>query len=99
MPHPLTARLLNVLGPCRILHVGTGRTELLTDLLLAGCDAYAIWVDDGSGKTAPHPRCLQLGEIEGMAGSFDALVIEAGARRGLLDAPLALLSFTGLATH
>lgn len=99
MRHPYTARLLNVLGPCRILHVGNGRTDFLADLLLAGCDAYAVWLDDGSGARPPHSRCRQLGEIQDMAGSFDALVIEARPGTELLTALLQLLPYTGMPQH
>ncbi|HWT98414.1 MAG TPA: methyltransferase domain-containing protein [Terriglobales bacterium] len=99
MPHPLTARLLNVLGPCRILLVGGGKTELLTDLLLAGCDAYGVWVDDGTGKAPPHPRCLQLAEVEEMAGRFDTLVVEARPGTELLPALMQLLSYTSMPQH
>jgi SAM-dependent methyltransferase len=102
MPHPLSARLLTVFGPCRVLHVGGGDAHLLGDLLLAGCDAYGVRIGgeapaNDDGMTAAHPRCLPLSAIATMAGTFDALVIEARPGAELLIALPQLLHYTGAA--
>jgi SAM-dependent methyltransferase len=51
MSKHIAARLLQVCGPCRVLHAGAHGPALLEDLLLAGCDAYAF----GSAMLS-HPR-------------------------------------------
>ena len=99
MPHPLTTRLLNVLGPCRLLQVSGGDTQLLADLLLAGCDAYGIRHADETVKRRLHPRRLPLPDIAAMAGTFDALVIEAKPGTELLIALTQLLDYTGQVRH
>ena len=95
MPHPLTARLLNVLGPTRMLLTGGGNTQLLTDLLLAGCDAYTAWAGDEAGGPAPHARCLQLADVQAMSGTFDTLVVEAKPGTDTLAALMQLFPYIG----
>jgi SAM-dependent methyltransferase len=71
MSKHIVARLLEVCGPCRVLHAGAQGTALLEDLLLAGCDAYAV------GPTVhPHPRWI---------GSSDALPEGAPLKVVLVD--------------
>jgi SAM-dependent methyltransferase len=90
----LTSRLLTVLGPSRLLLVGAD-DFLLTDLLLAGCDAYAAHGKRESAGGAAHPRCLPLAEITKLAGSFETLIVNAKTGTELLVALLQLLQYTG----
>lgn len=53
MSKHIVSRLLQVCGPCRILHTGAENDNLLRDLLLAGCDGYAF-----GPSLRPHPRWL-----------------------------------------
>lgn len=72
MSHPLSARLVAVFGPCRILLAGSPEAVILTDLLLAGCDAWAL------GLGEEHPRAL--GENSQIpAEPFDVIVVQADA--------------------
>lgn len=51
MSKHIVARLLQVCGPCRVLHAGAHDPALLEELLLAGCDAYAF-----GPAMLSHPR-------------------------------------------
>ncbi len=53
MSKHIVSRLLQVCGPCRMLHAGAENDALLRDFLLAGCDAYAF-----GPSMRPHPRWL-----------------------------------------
>jgi 2-polyprenyl-3-methyl-5-hydroxy-6-metoxy-1,4-benzoquinol methylase len=66
MSKHIVARVLQVCGPCRILHAGAKGIDLLQDLLLAGCDAYAA-----GSLEVHHPR-----QIETSSKPFDAVLVE-----------------------
>lgn len=87
--------LVGLLGPCRILHLGAGNTGLLTELLLAGCDAWAT----GVGLVGGHSRVVSAGE----GGRFDAVVAEvppdAVAEAWLAEALGGVAALERLAVH
>jgi SAM-dependent methyltransferase len=61
-------RVLEVCGPCRILHASAPDAALLQDLLLAGCDAYAF-----SPSKQPQPRWIS----DALPGApFGAILVE-----------------------
>lgn len=60
-------RLLGIVGPSRMLHLGASDPALLAELLLAGCDAWA----DGPG-VGDHPRGLRIDT----GGAFDLILAE-----------------------
>jgi len=95
MPHTLSTALLNVYGPCRLLLVGSQGQEVLTDLLLAGCDAWSVQ-SDGADQTAAHPRSLALNDIQALQGSFDTVLVQARADANLLVALMQLFQYTGM---
>jgi len=71
MSKHIVARLLEVCGPCRLLHAGAQGAALLEDLLLAGCDAYA------SGPSMhPHPRWIDGLDALPSSVPFRAILVD-----------------------
>jgi SAM-dependent methyltransferase len=79
MSKHIAARLLQVCGPCRMLHAGAHCAALLEELLLAGCDAYAF-----GPAMQPHPRWIGAsgGLTEGQP--LDALLLDISSADGVL---------------
>jgi ubiquinone/menaquinone biosynthesis C-methylase UbiE len=76
LSHHVLARLLQISGPCRVLHANAQNISLLENLLLAGCDAYA------TGPTRlPHPRWIRYPDPE--PRPFDAMLVEISAANQL----------------
>jgi SAM-dependent methyltransferase len=71
MSKHIVARLLQVCGPCRIVHAGAHSPALLEDLLLAGCDAYA----SGSAMLF-HPRWLGAASALPGGEPLDAMLVD-----------------------
>jgi SAM-dependent methyltransferase len=71
MSKHIAARLLQVCGPCRVLHAGAHGPALLEDLLLAGCDAYAF----GSAILS-HPRWLGPQSLLPADAPLDAILVD-----------------------
>src|SRR5580700_7497067 len=71
MSKHIVTRVLQVCGPCRILHAGAQNAALLLDFLLAGCDAYAFGV-----VKQPLPRWIGTpGRLPGDR-ALDAMIID-----------------------
>lgn len=87
MSKHIVARLLQVCGPCRVLHARASSADLLQDLLLAGCDAYAT----GSSKQQ-HSRWIGVSDDL----LFDVMLVDISSAN---DAPEQLRSlFEGFGT-
>jgi SAM-dependent methyltransferase len=71
MSKHIVARLLQVCGPCRILHAGAHSPALLEDLLLAGCDAYAF-----GPAMQSHPRWIGASSALPADAPFDAMLVD-----------------------
>lgn len=76
MSGPIARRIIEVLGPCRVLHVGGHGANLLVELLLTGCDAWA------TGDVAlQHPRWIAPNSAHHATSGaqerpFDAIVVD-----------------------
>jgi 2-polyprenyl-3-methyl-5-hydroxy-6-metoxy-1,4-benzoquinol methylase len=71
MSKHIVARLLQVCGPCRILHAGAPSAALLEDLLLAGCDAYAF-----GPSIQPHPCWIGASDALPAGAPLDAMLVD-----------------------
>lgn len=72
MSKQIASQILSVTGPGRTIHAGAVSSELLTELLLSGCDAWAI-----SDRAGIHPRWLQRGDCRML--DADTVVYELSA--------------------
>jgi SAM-dependent methyltransferase len=71
MSKHIVARLLQVCGPCRIVHASAQTTGLLENLLLAGCDAYAF-----GPSRQPHPRWIGASGALPAGPPLDAMLVD-----------------------
>ncbi len=71
MSKHIVARLLQVCGPCRVLHAGAHGPALLEDLLLAGCDAYAF-----GPAMLSHPRWIGAQNALPGGAPWDAMLVD-----------------------
>ncbi len=85
MSKHIVARLLQVCGPCRMLHAGAQSAALLEDLLLAGCDAYAF-----GPSLQPHPRWIGASGALPAGAPLDAMLVDISSAD---DAPVQLRYF------
>jgi SAM-dependent methyltransferase len=85
MSKHIVARLLEVCGPCRMLHAGAQSAALLEDLLLAGCDAYAF-----GPSLQPHPRWIGASGALPAGAPLDAMLVDISSADG---APVQLRYF------
>ena len=72
----IASRILGVTGPGRLVIAGASSPDLLTELLLSGCDAWAV-----CDQAFSHPRCVRSADQK--AFEADTLVCEIGVRPGV----------------
>lgn len=80
------AAITRIFGPCQIVHLNARDTKLLQELLLMGCDAYAVgpgscehprWITEETALSVPR-KPIAVAELAGDSSAFG--LIEALAK-------------------